>query len=344
MKSVFIRLPILIAILSVISLAVFARKAEQKRNSASDKSPVLVRIGTAGISYPYNYPCDANTKSGPKETRVCGIEVDFFNRICSDMNLQCTWILHPLAGSPTSDPMRDPGGLLYDLLKPENGASADSDASYPYDVVISSIGASPARRLKMLFSLAYYEPRDVLIGNVVQPLIKKEDLDGEGFPHDKPYFSDSSRKLRIGTLPGDLYLHLTEAYPKTPKHIELIRTLNYDQDLVAGKIDLAMAWTGIEKKIRDVTNGGGNTQFGVVSILNSGVSDPLNGVVVASRISESGRKLNDLFNRGIMKSRSSGGNGGYHREIFMKALNADLWPCRRNPYVEGDPKCGNIPH
>lgn len=322
-----------LALLSFISFPVLAQTLE---------NPISVRIGTAGSSYPYNYVCDANSKPDSKGTRVCGIEVDLFNRICADMKLECTWVIHPWAGSPTSDPLKDPGGLLYDLLNPTLGGPADSDASYPYDVAISSLGASPARRLQMLFTMAYYEPRDVLIGNVVDRLVQSADLDQAGFPHDKSYFSDPQRKLRIGTLPGDLFLHLTEAY-SNPEHVELIPTTNYDLDLVVGKIDLAMAWTGIEKKIRDTTNGGGNTQFDVVSILTSGVSDPLNGVVVASRISKSGRRLNELFNQGILNSRSAGGNGGYHREIFMKALNADLWPCRRNPYIVGDPKCGNIP-
>ena len=102
------------------------------------------------------------------------------------MNLTCTWVVHPWAGSAGSDPMKDPGGLLYDLLNPANGAAADSDASYPYDVAISSLGASPARRLQMLFTMSYYEPRDVLIGDVVHPLVKKGNFDKDGFPFDKP--------------------------------------------------------------------------------------------------------------------------------------------------------------
>ena len=320
------------------SLTFFAVSA-----ASAAPDPIPVRIGAAGNSYPYNYACDAESKPNANGTQVCGIEVELFNRICADMNLQCTWVLHAWAAAPGKDPFRDPGGFLFDLINPAQGTDADADSSYPYDVAISSLGASPARRLEMLFTISYYWPKDALIGDVLHPVVKRKDFDKNGFPLDKPYFRDRKRKLNIANLPGDLYLHLTEAYPN-PKHIEIFATTTYDQDLVLGKVDLAMAWSGIERKIRDITNGGGNLKFGIVSNLSSVVKDPLNGVVVASRISKSGRRLNELFNQGIIKSRMSGGGGGYHRQIFMKALNADLWPCQANPYVHGDPKCKNIPY
>ena len=311
-----------------------------------------VLIGIAGNAYPYSYYCDANGKLDMAGSEFCGVEIKLMQRICADQSLECQWARHKFAKSPEPETKKvytplDQEGILFDLITPaacadSDCASADDDSRFPYDVVLGSIATSAARRPYVLFSVPYYTAPNILIGNKVDRLFAENEVDGNGFPPDRMYFSEApERKLKIGVLPGsDLYVQIRDAYPNA-QHIEIIQTGTFAEDLVAGKIDLAMAWQGVEQKVRNVVSGGSHEQFGIVSVLKTVRVDSRNAVGLAFRPTAQGLSLAEIFNKGIIKSRAGG--GGYHRELFLQMMGADLWPCQSAPYLNGDPKCAETP-
>jgi len=260
-----------------------------------------VKIATSADAYPYTFgPADGCTAA----SGVCGFEVELFDAICKDMNLQCVWKTN------------DWGTIFDNLLNKTNG-------DFAYDAIVASTEASPERRKLMNFSARYFTAWHLFAGRTNLQVT----MDTRGFPQDL-----ASQPLKIGTWEGFLHEELMAAYGNVaPTHLSLMTVDDPIAALKNGDVDLIFVYTGIETKL--IQDPQYSVKGPLIEVLNP---DPKGGVGAASRKSTSGKEISKAFSEGLVKVRKS----GEYQRISQKWLGRDIWDCQLGPKID-DPFCAS---